>query len=92
MLRRLRSLILLVASLTLLGAVTPPVMEEHLEPGFCSAECPVQHDGHGAAVAPPPAPSAARRVAMVATAGDSRTEAELGAVVAPDAPRAPPSA
>jgi hypothetical protein len=86
-----RPLILLVASLTLIGAATPPAIEEHLEPGFCSAECAVQHDGHGAAVTPPP-PSSAASLAMVAKSGACRTAAELVVVATPDAPRAPPSA
>ena len=42
------------------GVAIPPVLEDHLEPGFCSADCPVQHAGHGAAIAPPARPSAAR--------------------------------
>ena len=42
---RLRVVILLIALVTLLGVATPPVFEDHAEAGFCSADCPVQHDG-----------------------------------------------
>ena len=90
--RWLRAIVLLVAGVTLIGVATPPVIEEHLEPGFCSADCPVQHPGYGAAIAAPPAPSAVGRAAVVGAAAIGRTAVELGAVDAPVAPRAPPSA
>jgi hypothetical protein len=90
--RWLRAIVLLVAGVTLIGVATPPVIEEHLEPGFCSADCPVQHPGHGAAVAAPPPPSAAGRAAVVGAASTCGTVVELGSVDSPAAPRAPPSA
>lgn len=90
--RWLRAVVLLVAGVTLIGAATPPVIEEHLEPGFCSADCPVQHDRHGAAVVAPPVSSQASRAPVAAAATIGRTDAELGAVDAPSAPRAPPPA
>jgi len=87
-----RVVMLLVALMTLIGVVTPPVIEDHLEVGFCSADCPVQNDGHITALAPPPAPSVTRRSAPISIAAARLADAELGAVDAPDAPRAPPSA
>ena len=89
---RLRVVMLLVALMTLLGVATPPVIEDHLEVGFCSADCPVQHDGRTTALAPPPPPSVTRRSAPVSIAAARLADADLGAVDAPDAPRAPPSA
>jgi len=89
---RLRVVMLLVALMTLIGVATPPVIEDHLEVGFCSADCPVQHDGHTIALAPPPPASGTRRSAPVSIAAARLADAELGAVDAPDAPRAPPSA
>ena len=65
---RLRVVMLLVALMTLLGVATPPVIEDHLEVGFCSADCPVQHDGHTTALAPPPPASVTRRSAPVSIA------------------------
>jgi len=50
---------LLVALAMLIGVATPPVIEDHVEVGFCSADCPVQNDGHTTALAPPPAHGAA---------------------------------
>jgi hypothetical protein len=83
---------LLMALAMLIGVATPPVIEDHVEIGFCSADCPVQHDGHSTAVAPPLVPSAARRSPALAIAGARVADAERGAAGAPDAPRAPPSA
>ena len=65
---RLRVVVLLVALMMLLGVATPPVIEDHLEVGFCSADCPVQHDGHTTALAPPPPASGTRRSAPVSIA------------------------
>ena len=92
MLRWLRAVVLLVAGVTLVGVATPPVIETHLEPGFCSADCPVQHDRHGAAVVAPLASSPAGRAPVAAAATIGRTDAGPGAVDAPSAPRAPPPA
>jgi len=89
---RLRVVMLLVALMTLLGVATPPVIEDHLEVGFCSADCPVQQAGHTTATAPPQPPSIARRSAAVVIAPVRLADVELGAVDSPDAPRAPPSA
>ncbi len=89
---RLRVAVGLAVAVILAVIVVPPVIEEHLEPGFCSADCPVQHAGHGAAITAPPLVSAARRAPVVAIAESPATEADLGAVASPDAPRAPPAA
>jgi hypothetical protein len=85
-----RSIVVLVL-LTLASVAAPPVIENHLEPGFCSADCPVQLAGHGAAVTPP-APPIAVRTPVVAAAASAGAVSELEAVSLPDAPRAPPSA
>jgi hypothetical protein len=88
----LRSLTVLVALLLLSAAATPPVVEDHLVIGFCSADCPVQHTGHGAAIAPPPVPSASRRATVVVTVIARGPDVALVHDDTPDAPRAPPSA
>ena len=45
-----RASILLVVLVALTGAIVPPLVEDHLEAGFCSADCPVQHPGAGVAI------------------------------------------
>jgi hypothetical protein len=89
---RLRVAVGLAVAVILAVVAVPPVIEEHLEPGFCSADCPVQHAGHGAAITSPPLASAARRTPVVATAETRGAKADRGAVASPDAPRAPPAA
>ena len=49
--------ILLVVLVLLAGVAVPPLIEDHFEPGFCSADCPVQHAGYGALT---PSPSRRR--------------------------------
>ena len=88
---RWRVPILLAVLVTLAGVAIPPVIEDHLEPGFCSGDCPVQLAGHGVAITPPPTPSAVRRAAVVAPAVTVGAATDLGTVALPDAPRAPPS-
>jgi hypothetical protein len=88
----LRVAVGLVVAVLLAAVAVPPVTEDHLEPGFCSADCPVQHAGHGAAITSPPLASAARRTPVVASAEALGAEADLGAAASPDAPRAPPAA
>src|SRR5438105_12822461 len=63
-----RVVMLLVALAMLIGVVTPPVIEDHVEVGFCSADCPVQQAGHTTATAPPQPPSIARRSVAVVIA------------------------
>jgi hypothetical protein len=88
-----RSLSVLLAVLVMLiGIAMPPVVEDHLEPGFCSADCPVQHAGHGAAIPPAARPTAARRAAPTASAAALTVDADLAPLASPDAPRAPPTA
>ena len=89
---RLRVVILLIGLVTLLGVATPPVFEDHAEAGFCSADCPVQHDAHGIAVASPLAPSASRGVLVVLGVLERGADVEILPVNGPAAPRAPPSA
>ena len=88
----LRSLTVLVALLLLIAVATPPVVEDHLEVGFCSADCPVQHTGHGAAIEPPPLPSASHRAPVIVGVIVRGADATLAHDDTPDAPRAPPSA
>ena len=89
---RVRVVILFVALVTLLGVATPPVFEDHVETGFCSADCPVQHDGHGIAIAPPLAPSASRGALVILGLLERGSDVEIVPVTGPAAPRAPPSA
>ena len=89
---RLTLTVLLGVLLTLAGVAVPPLFEDHLEPGFCSADCPVQHAGHGAATAPPARPSASHRPAPAASAVAPTVGAALEPLASPDAPRAPPAA
>src|SRR5262245_57834189 len=89
---RLTLAVLIGLLVALAGVVVPPVLEDHLEPGFCSADCPVQHTGHGAAAAPPARPSAARRPAPIAPALTVADGIALEPLANPDAPRAPPAA
>jgi hypothetical protein len=84
--------VLLVALLVLTGVATPPVIEDHLEPGFCSTDCPVQHAGHGSAIAPAASAGDGRRAPAAAAAAPHGGEAARLADGSPDAPRAPPSA
>jgi len=89
---RLTLAVLIGVLLALAGAAVPPVLEDHLEPGFCSADCPVQHTGHGTAATPPARPSAARRPAPTAPAVALADGVALDPLASPDAPRAPPAA
>jgi hypothetical protein len=88
----LRLMRLFVALLTLVGVATPPVIEDHVESGFCSADCPIQHDGPTTSLVPPSTPRVTRRSAWVIIAAARRDDARVGGIHAPDAPRAPPSA
>jgi hypothetical protein len=82
----------LVVAVILAVMAAPPVIEDHFEPGFCSADCPVQHAGSGAAITSPPLAGAVRRTPVVATPAVRGADADLGPAISPDAPRAPPSA
>ena len=89
---RLNLAVLIAIIVVFAGVAVPPVIEDHLEPGFCSADCPVQHAGHGAAIAPPARPTAARGPAPTAPAVTLAAQADLVSLASPDAPRAPPAA
>jgi hypothetical protein len=88
----LRLALLVVVLLTVADVTTPPVIEDHSEVGFCSADCPVQLPGHGAGIAVAPPPSSAACTTAEAVVLARETDAERGAKTAPDAPRAPPAA
>jgi len=89
---RLNLVILIGILVVFAGVAIPPVLEDHLEPGFCSADCPVQHAGYGAALVPPTRPTAARGPAPTASAVTPAADADLVPLASPDAPRAPPAA
>ena len=84
--------ILLVVLVLLAGVAVPTLVEDHLEPGFCSADCPMQHAGHGVAITPAPAPSVARRAPAVAVPATRGADADRSMIASAHAPRAPPSA
>jgi hypothetical protein len=83
--------VVLVVVATLAYVATPPVIENHLEAGFCSADCPVQLTGHGSAITPPAPPTAADRAPVVVAATIAGAVRSVAIVSLPDAPRAPPS-
>jgi hypothetical protein len=87
-----RIAVALAIAVILAAVAVPPVIEDNLEPGFCSADCPVQHAGHGAAITAPPLAGAAGRTPVVATTETLGVGVYLGAPSSPDAPRAPPAA
>jgi hypothetical protein len=89
---RLRGLLLAVVVLTVVDIATPPVIEDHNEVGFCSADCPVQLPGHGAGITVAPPPSSAAHTTAEPVVPAREADAERDAKTAPDAPRAPPSA
>ena len=80
-------------AVSVLSADIPPTLEEdRSQPGFCSPDCPLQHDAaHSVAVAPVLGPSSLL-VAPVRREPDAAWTPTYPAVAAsPDAPRAPPS-
>ncbi len=84
---------IVLAIVLILGAVAvPPVIEDHLEPGFCSADCPVQHAGHGTGVTTPLVAMAGHGTRVAAAPPLPRADAPPDTIASPDAPRAPPSA
>lgn len=91
MLSRFRVMILLLAIVPVVGVAAPPVFEDHAEAGFCSADCPVQHDGHGIAVTSPLAPNASCGALVVLGVPERDVDADIRPVTGPAAPRAPPS-
>ena len=83
--------IVLAVLLILIGVAVPPVIEDHLEAGFCSADCPVQHAGHGAGITPSLVALAMHRTRVIVACAGAPTDVPLAAIASPDAPRAPPS-
>jgi hypothetical protein len=92
MVPRWRVPVVLAIIVTLTGVAVPPIIEDHLEPGFCSADCPVQHAGHGTGITTPVAAIAVHRTPVVNAPLLPRTDAPLATAASPDAPRAPPFA
>jgi len=93
---RLVSTLTIVAALlalSVLSAVPTAFDEDRSEPGFCSPDCPLQHDAaRSVAIAPALAP----RGLLVAPAQRAReapwTPAYPVVAASPDVPRAPPDA
>ncbi len=92
MVRRWRVAVVLAIVVTLTGVAVPPVIEDHLEAGFCSADCPVQHAGHGTGITPSVIAVAVHRTPVVSAPPPPRTDDPLVPNASPDAPRAPPFA
>ena len=86
-----RACVLLAALVFLADVGAPPVLEDHLEPGFCNADCPVQHPGCGAAVTPRPLASVAGRWPVQGVVATSVPEGRRPVLPSRNAPRAPPA-
>ena len=84
--------VILAILLTLIGVAVPPVFEDHLEAGFCSADCPVQQAGHGVGIATAVIAALAHRAPRSGRAPILPPDAPLGTIASPDAARAPPIA
>jgi hypothetical protein len=88
----LRITMVLAALTILVDVAVPPVIEDHAERGFCSADCPVQRPGHGAALAPAAPRAQAHRLVRSVTTTTSGPDVESPRAMGLDAPRAPPAA
>ena len=84
--------VVLAILLTLIGVAVPPVVEDHLEAGFCSADCPVQQAGHGAGIATAVIAALAHRTPRSGRTPSLPPDVPLGTIASPDAARAPPVA
>ena len=84
--------VVLAILLTLIGVALPPVIEDHIEAGFCSADCPVQQAGHGAGIATAVLAALAHRTPRSGRTPILPPDAPLGTITSPDAARAPPVA
>jgi hypothetical protein len=92
MVPRWRVAVVLAIIVTLTGVAVPPVIEDHLEAGFCSAECPVQQAGHGTGITTPVVAIAVHRTPVISAPLLPCTDAPLATATSLDAPRAPPFA
>ena len=90
MMRSWRVGILLLGLVAAIAAIVPPVAEDRVEPGFCSADCPVQHPGHGVAIVTPLRPAAPRPTLAFSEPIGRAPEGAPSALASPSAPRAPP--
>lgn len=86
------AVVILAILLTLIGVAVPPVIEDHLEAGFCSADCPVQQAGHGVGIATAMIAALAHRTPGSGRAPILPPDVPLGTIASPDAARAPPVA
>ena len=84
--------VVLAILLTLVGVAVPPVVEDHLETGFCSADCPVQQAGHGVGIATTVIAALTHRTPRSGRPPILPPDVPLGTIASPDAARAPPVA
>ena len=84
--------VVLALLLTLIGVAVPPVVEDHLEAGFCSADCPVQQTGHGVGIATGTIATLADRTPPSGRTPALPSDVSLGTIASTDAARAPPVA
>jgi len=89
---RWHALLLLAVVVMLAGVAVPPVIENHLEPGFCSADCPVQHAGHAVGITTGVQILRASQATVFTGPFMLGGNVAVTRLAAPDAPRAPPSA
>jgi len=89
---RWRVLLLFAVLVTLAGVAIPPVIEDHLEPGFCSADCPVQHAGHGVGITTRAQALRAHPAPVFIAPLMLSDDGPIARPDSADSPRAPPSA
>jgi hypothetical protein len=90
-----RSARFLVVAMLLLAAgdiALPPVIENHIEIGYCSADCPVQHPGSGVALREDQHADTSVPLTVGPMRATPESASPVAAAIALDAPRAPPSA
>ena len=90
--RAARLVAVLAFVLAIADVALPPVVESHAEAGFCSADCPVQHPGHGGAIRAPQQGDDGHPLVVLTVRALSEIAAPALASTALDAPRAPPTA
>ena len=87
-----RAAVVLAILLTLIGVAVPPVVEDHLEAGFCSADCPVQQAGYGVGIATGTIATLADRTPPAGRTPALPSGISPGTIASTDAARAPPVA
>jgi len=80
-------------ALVLVAGMPSALDEDRSQPGFCSPDCPLQHDAaHSVAVAPVLGPRSLLVAAVRREPEAAWTPTYPAIVASPDAPRAPPNA